>query len=130
MGITETLINLPDKIFSAEVTLVSKQEELDRSINDLKQWELDQADDINNALDDNQKPLYSNDAKRRTELERRKINSDLYKHMELTRRNADKEVKKLSFEIERYRNVQANLRAICNLSDMVAQAPELAAIPC
>jgi hypothetical protein len=94
-------------------TLLLNRVELDDYKEKIKLWELTESDDIANALDDNNKPLYSNDAKRKAELERRKQCPE-YVKMQKTVRDMqlkyDQRVIELQFLLDKQENARALAR--------------------
>jgi biopolymer transport protein ExbB/TolQ len=117
MDIKQELLNLPLRIACVEDQLVERQIALEDVNCWLKLWELEQGDQINNATDDYGKPVFSNDAKRRAELERRKHVSQEYQENESARAALNVAIKRLEIDLKKHYNTQGNLRSICRLSD-------------
>lgn len=117
MDIKQELLNLPSRIACIENQLLEKQLASEDIAAWLKLWELEQIDQINNATDDSGKPLFSNDAKRRAELERRKQASSEYQEKETEKAILDVSIKQIEIDLKKQYNIQANLRAICRLMD-------------
>ena len=113
--IKERLQELPDLIAEKKYELLILQEQLADLQEDMSKWELIQMDEINNAVDDKGKPLYSNDAKRKAELEKRKQTDEWYKNRAKEARELNREIARKNIIIEQLYNIQSNLRAICRL---------------
>lgn len=69
---------------------------------------------IANAVDENGKAVYSNDTKRKAELERRKENED-YQGLLEAMDEAKLEKELMAIRLDKLYNEQSNLRAICRL---------------
>jgi len=113
--IKERLQELPDLIAEKKYELLILQEQLADLQEDMSKWELIQMDEINNAVDDKGKPLYSNDAKRKAELEKRKQTDEWYTNRAKEARELNREIARKNIIIEQLYNTQSNLRAICRL---------------
>jgi len=70
--IKERLLALPNEIAEIKMEVLKKQEQAAEIRELMNQWELAEVDEIANAVDDKGKPVFSNDAKRKAELEKRK----------------------------------------------------------
>lgn len=113
--IKERLLILPQFIYNLKINLIDKQKELEDIKEGLANWELQELDDISNSTDDNGKPIFSNETKRKAELERRKIENGDYFIKDKGLDDLLREVKKQEIELDRLYNEQSNLRAICRL---------------
>ena len=113
--IKERLLELPDLISEKKYELLTLQEQLTDLQEDISKWELIQMDEINNAVDDKGKPLYSNDAKRKAELEKRKQTDEWYTNRAKEARELNREIARKNIIVEQLYNIQSNLRAICRL---------------
>lgn len=113
--IKERLLELPDLIAEKKHELLILQEQIADLQEDMSKWELIQTDDINNTVDDKGKPLYSNDAKRKAELEKRKQADEWYTNRTKEARELNREIARKNIIVEQLYNIQSNLRAICRL---------------
>ena len=113
--IKERLQELPDLIAEKKYELLILQEQLADLQEDMSKWELIQMDEINNAVDDKGKPLYSNDAKRKAELEKRKQTDERYTKWANDTKELNKYITRKNIVLEKLYNTQSNLRAICRL---------------
>ena len=113
--IKERLQELPDLIAEKKYELLILQEQLADLQEDMSKWELIQMDEINNAIDDKGKPLYSNDAKRKAELEKRKQADERYIKWANDIKELNRYIARKNIVLERLYNTQSNLRAICRL---------------
>lgn len=109
------LLHLPAEIEHVKKMLLTYQEDIETLKESIKRWEIEQLDDIANTVDDNGKPIYSNDAKRKAELERRKASDEQYKALSEALRKAEREMAINSIDLDKLLNEQGNLRAICRL---------------
>ena len=113
--VKERLQELPDLIAEKKYELLILQEQLADLQEDISKWELIQMDDINNAVDDKGKPLYSNDAKRKAELEKRKQADERYTKWANDTKELNRDIARKNIVLEKLYNTQSNLRAICRL---------------
>jgi len=113
--IKERLLELPDLIAGKKCELLTLQEQLADLQEDMSKWELIQMDEINNAVDDKGKPLYSNDAKRKAELEKRKQGDSKYQGQAEELKELEHEIQVKNIYLEKLYNEQSNLRSICRL---------------
>ena len=113
--IKERLLELPDLIVEKKQELLTLQEQLADLHEDMSKWELVQINEINNAIDDKGKPLYSNDAKRKAELEKRKQVDERYTKWANDTKELNRYIARKNIVLERLYNTQSNLRAICRL---------------
>lgn len=108
------LLELPDEIRKMRLELLEDESKLLKVKNAIAKWELEQMSEIVGILDEKGKPLYSNDMKRKAELERRKA-GDEYIEIENTINQMEAEINKKKIDLETLYNEQKNLRAICLL---------------
>ena len=113
--IKERLQELPDLIAEKKYELLILQEQLADLQEDMSKWELIQMDEINNAVDDKGKPIFSNDVKRKAELEKRKQTDEWYTNRAKEARELNREIAQKNIIVEQLYNIQSNLRAICRL---------------
>lgn len=113
--IKERLLSLPDEIKEMKVELINADNRLEHYNEEVKKWELQELDLIVNAVDENGKTIYSNDTKRKAELERRKENNEDYQRLLKALDEARLEKDLIHIELDRLYNEQGNLRAICRL---------------
>ena len=118
MDIKNRLLALPDEIVSVKKELLAYQEELAGNIEAIKKWELEQMNDIANALDASGKPLYSNDVKRQAELQVRKDTSESFKAYKHAVDLLTYRIKVTEIMLSRLYDEQGNLRAICRLEEV------------
>ena len=112
--IKERLLELPKQIEETRLKLLNVENGLLNNEEELKKWELMQLDEIASVKDENGKNVYSNDTKRKAELERRKSNLE-YKELENIISNLKQEIEIKKIQLDRLYNEQSNLRAICRL---------------
>jgi hypothetical protein len=108
------LETIHSEIKSLRDALLLNRMELDNYKEKVKLWELTEIDDIANAVDENNKPLYSNDAKRKAELERRKQCPE-YTNMQKTVRDMQLEYDKRVIELQYLLDRQDNARALAQM---------------
>lgn len=113
--IKERLLALPNEIAEIKMEVLKKQEQAAEIRELINQWELAEVDEIANAIDDKGKPVYSNDAKRKAELERRKNADEQYIAWIKELKQLEHEIAELNIALDRLYNEQGNLRAICRL---------------
>ena len=113
--IKERLQELPDLIAEKKYELLILQEQLADLQEDMSKWELIQMDDINNAVDDKGKPIFSNDVKRKAELEKRKQVDERYTKWANGTKELNRDITRKNIVLEKLYNTQSNLRAICRL---------------
>lgn len=113
--IKERLLSLPDEIKELRLSILNKENDLLDSEEEKKTWELMQLDDIASEKDENGKNVYSNDTKRKAELERRKTASEKYMEVEIKIDDLRHEIEIKKIELDKLYSEQKNLRAICRL---------------
>lgn len=113
--IKERLLSLPDEIKEMKIKLINADNKLEHYNEEIKKWELQELDSIANAVDEKGKAIFSNDAKRKAELERRKENNKDYQRLLKALDEAKLERDLIHIELDRLYNEQGNLRAICRL---------------
>ena len=113
--IKERLLELPDLIAGKKYELLTLQEQLTDLNEDMSKWELIQMDEINNAVDDKGKPIFSNDVKRKAELEKRKQIDERYTKWANGTKELNRDIARKNIVLEQLYNTQSNLRAICRL---------------
>lgn len=113
--IKDRLLNLPNEIEKKKVELLNARELLEMDKEKLKLWEIDKVEVINNAVDGNNKPLYSNDTKRKIALENMKLEDKNYFELNERIQLRTHEIGKLEIQLDKLYNEQGNLRAICRL---------------
>jgi len=113
--IKERLLALPEEIEMLKKDILKYQEEAATIRELIGQWELIQIDEIANAVDDKGKPIFSNDAKRKAELERRKVIDEKYSTWNKALKELEHEIAIKNIALEKLYNEQGNLRAICRL---------------
>ena len=115
MKIEEILLSLPDEIYSIQLELLdSLEKEMDLE-EQLKEIEINLADEVYNAVDENNKPLCSNDAKRKVAIEQSKKNNKEYNKILENYKFISKENKILKLKLEKLLNLQSNYRAIARM---------------
>jgi hypothetical protein len=115
MDIKSRLLELPTVVKNVRLEMIASQESLAERNKALKKLELEQMNDIANAVDGNGKALFSNDVKRQAELQSRKESNQVFRELEkeietLTYQNKVKEI-----ELSSLIDEQSNLRSICRL---------------
>ncbi len=113
--IKERLLDLPNEIENKKTTLLAMQTHLRNEKEKLQMWELTELANISNELDENGKAKYSNDTKRKAELQRRIDISEEYAGIEELVKKLEGKVDILNIQLEKLLNEQGNLRAICRL---------------
>lgn len=113
--IKDRLLSLPKEIEKKKVELLNARELLEMDKEKLKLWEIDKVEVINNAVDGNNKPLYSNDTKRKIALENMKLEDKNYFELNERIQLRTHEIGKLEIQLDKLYNEQGNLRAICRL---------------
>ena len=81
MDIKDILTKIHEDIQNQRERLLYIKQKIEEQQEMLKIWELEQITDIADAVNENGKPLYSNETKRQAELERRKKESQEYQRM-------------------------------------------------
>jgi len=81
MSIKDTLMSIHHEIRDQRTLVLQISERMESIREHLKSWEMLQTANIANATDESGKPLYSNEAKRKAELDQRKKDSDEYFRM-------------------------------------------------
>ena len=114
MMIKDRLLKLPDEIKEMKIELINADKRLEHYNEEVKKWELRELDLIANEIDEDGKAKYSNDTKRKAELERRKEGED-YQRLLKALNDARLEKDLIYIELDRLYNEQSNLRAICRL---------------
>lgn len=112
--IKERLLSLPDDIEEMRIEQINADKRLQHYVEEVSKWELQELDLIANAVDENEKAIYSNDTKRKAELERRKENED-YQGLLEAMDEAKLEKELMAIRLDKLYNEQSNLRAICRL---------------
>jgi len=112
--IKDRLLKLPDEIKEMKIELINADKRLEHYNEEVKKWELRELDLIANEIDEDGKAKYSNDTKRKAELERRKEGED-YQRLLKALNDARLEKDLIYIELDRLYNEQSNLRAICRL---------------
>mgnify|MGYP005834765557 CR=1 FL=1 len=118
VDIKNRLLELPVEIKNAKKGLLTLQESLIEQNEALKKWELEQMNDIANAVDAAGKALYSNDIKRQAELQNRKEASDAYKELKNKVESLTYQIKVTEIDVAGLYDEQGNLRAICKLEEV------------
>lgn len=113
--IKERLLALPSEIERVKTGILELQEKASKIREKIEQWELEQMDDIANAVDDKGKAIFSNDIKRKVELEKRKNADTEYCTWRNDLKQIEKEIAILNIVLDKLYNEQGNLRAICRL---------------
>ena len=80
MDIKDVLTKIHEDIQNQRKSLLYAKQKIEEQQEMLKIWELEQITDIADAVNENGKPLYSNETKRAAELERRKKESQEYQN--------------------------------------------------
>jgi len=93
MDIKDVLTKIHEDIQNQREKLLYAKQKIEEQQEMLKIWELEQITDIADAVNENGKPLYSNETKRAAELERRKKESQEYQ-------NALRELKEQKMEYD------------------------------
>lgn len=113
--IRQRLMELPDEIAKLKLEILQMQERAADIREQLQLWELTQIDDIANAQDEKGKPIFSNEAKRKAELEKRKQGDSYYQRQAEEFKVLEHEIQVKNIRLEKLYNEQSNLRAICRL---------------
>lgn len=117
--IKRRLLNLPDEIYKLKISIIENQEKVEKVKKEIEKWEIQQLDEISNVTDDKGKVVFSNDTKRKAELERRKVENANYLERQKILNDLVKKVKREEIELDKLYNEQGNLRAICKLEGNV-----------
>lgn len=115
--IKERLLALPNEIETKKINILNEKNDLESIKEDLRLWEIDRIEQINNAIDDKGKALYSNDTKRRIALENMKFEDEGYLKSIDNLQLRTYHIAKLEIQLDKLCNEQSNLRAICRLGD-------------
>jgi len=109
------LMVLPEEIYEEKLALLELMNELEIKEAEIKTWEVIESNKINNETDKEGKLIYSSDVKRKSELEKRKLESKEYNKTldEIKSLKNEIEIKKIY--IEKLVNEQKNYRAMCLL---------------
>ena len=93
MDIKDVLTKIHEDIKNQRKKMLYMKQKIEEQQEILKIWELEQITDIADAVNENGKPLYSNETKRAAELERRKKEDPKYQEMQ-------RELKAAKFEYD------------------------------
>lgn len=93
MQIKDVLMKIHEDIQNQRKRLLYMKQKIEEQQEILKIWELEQITDIADAVNENGKPIYSNETKRQAELERRKKESQEYQTLQ-------KELKSAKFDYD------------------------------
>lgn len=113
--IKERLLSLPNEIEKLKIEILEERELLENRKEQLKLWEIDTIEAINDAVDGNGKSIYSNDSKRKIALENAKLEDDDYLELNKKLQASTSQVARLEIQLDKLYNEQSNLRAICRL---------------
>jgi hypothetical protein len=117
LELIEELLGLPDSIQLAEIQTLDKHAESQEINNQIIDEEISIKSQINAALDDNGKKLYSNDQLRQAAfLEDAKENEtliDLYRRRDVI----DSHIRVARIRLDRLQNHQRNIRAVISYLD-------------
>lgn len=113
--IKEKLLDLPNEIKELRIEVLKEEKKIVSYRLELERWELMELDEIANEKDESGKVIYSNDMKRRAELERRKKINENYVEVEKMIDDLEYEIEMKKIELDKLYNEQKNLRAICQL---------------
>ena len=115
MNTGDILSKIHEDIQNQRKKLLYMKQKIEEQQEILKIWELEQITDIADAVNENGKPIYSNETKRQAELERRKKESQKYQTLQ-------KELKSAKFEydlgvitLQRMLDEQENARALARI---------------
>ncbi len=111
----ERLLVLPEKIYQEKLELLQLMEKQEEQELFLKSWEIQEQNKINNEVDAEGKLIYSSDVKRKSELDRRKLENENYKKLQQSINKTKIEIEQKKIYIEKLINEQKNLRALCIL---------------
>lgn len=113
--IEKRLLELPDEIEKLRLNLLDIENGLLNNKEEIRKWELLQLDEIANEKDEKGKAVYSNDMKRKAELERRKTSDKDYIETEKIINCLEREIEIKKIKLDKLYSEQGNLRAICKL---------------
>lgn len=113
--IKDRLLALPAEIEDMKIKVLNCKSDLEDASSLMKMWEISKMEIINNELDENGKPLYSNDTKRKIALENMKADDDYYVGLSEKQLSETYHLARLEIQLDRLYNEQSNLRAICRL---------------
>lgn len=109
------LTSIHDEIREKRIGLLELNEAMDIKKQDIKVWELEHMTSITNAIDENGKPQYSNDTKRKAELERRKNESKEYRLLNEMFSKLKREYDLAVIELQHLLDKQDNARALTRI---------------
>ncbi len=119
MDIKDILTKIHEDIKNQRKRLLYMKQKIEELQDVIKIWELEQMTDIADAVNENGKPIYSNETKRQAELERRKKESQEYQKMQ-------NELKAQKFEydlaviiLQGMLDQQENARALARIEGVV-----------
>lgn len=113
--IKDRLLELPNEIENKRSTLLAMQTHLRTVKEKLQMWEITELSNISNEVDDKGKTKFSNDTKRKAELQKRIDESENYAEIEKMKKELEGKVDILNIQLDKLLNEQLNLRAICRL---------------
>lgn len=93
MQVKDVLMKIHEDIQNQRKRLLYMKQKIEEQQEMIKIWELEQITDIADAVNENGKPIHSNETKRQAELERRKKESQKYQTLQ-------KELKSAKFEYD------------------------------
>lgn len=114
-NIEKRLMELVDEIYTIQIELLNSTDKELQLEEELKKIELDISDTVYNAVDENGKALYSNDAKRKVAIEQAKATNASFNSILAEYKETVKENKISKIKLEKLLNEQSNLRAITRL---------------
>lgn len=113
--IKEKLLGLPMTIAKLRLRIIELENELLNKEGEKDKWEILQLDEIARATDEDGKVIFTNDTKRKAELERRKENDLEYRKTVKLIEHLKYNITVENIELDKLYNEQKNLRAICRL---------------
>lgn len=115
MDIKKRLLDLPNEIKQNKMAILKYEKNLNNLQETISRWELQQLTEIADAIDEKGKAIFSNETKRKAELEKRKQGSSEYSIWQDTVNELKYAIQEKNIEISALYDEQGNLRAICRL---------------
>lgn len=110
--LVNSLLDLPKEIMTLQLSALSLNEDIQKLSDDIIIRENEIKSEINSAIDDSGKKLYSNEEARKIAFLNDSKSDDTLRTLYASKKDADSSLQTIRVEIEMKSNVQRNLRSI------------------